>query len=176
MARTTRSSTHTQEKDKHSESASVARTKSASKKRKRASVGDGGDHVQKQIRTAAVAVNGDSSHDLAMDSDTNLQDDVKPPPLPHAGDVPITSDDARKILDILEMYDTFSAFIFYFCLARGSHFSLQGSTPRAYSTEFSHFHLFPPTLPQSKRMQIPILTLFVPCSRTPPNIPCVSFA
>jgi hypothetical protein len=101
MARTTRSSAQNQEKDRPIEPASTSRSKIVSKKRKRTSVGDGEDHLTKQPRSDSVGLNGELNHDSGLDTeDTHTQRQ-----LPSAGDIPITSEDAQKILRILEMYD-----------------------------------------------------------------------
>jgi hypothetical protein len=91
MARATRSST--QQHDVVIPAA-VSRT---TKKRKRTST-DSDDHPAiKQLRTDP-SINGNVKEENAP------QDDGKPQRFQNAGDIPIDSGDAQKILDILEMY------------------------------------------------------------------------
>lgn len=97
MARATRSSAAN---EKQSEPAPTRGKVAAvaSKKRKRGSVAEIEDQPSaKQLRS------GDSSIKDEEVSDTQPTTE-QPPTLQNAGDVPINSDDAQKILDILEMY------------------------------------------------------------------------
>lgn len=96
MARATRSSTQ------QHDIVIPASTPRATKKRKRTSNADADidadDHpATKQLRTD-VAINGDVKEVNGPQEDESLLQFQK------AGDVPIDSGDAQKILDILEMY------------------------------------------------------------------------
>lgn len=96
MARATRSTAH-HEKDQLPEPApSLPPTrKSASKKRKRASLAENGDQpVAKQLRT-------DTIEEGSQEPDEQLTS-ANPAPI-GSGDVPIQSEDAQSILDVLEM-------------------------------------------------------------------------
>jgi hypothetical protein len=115
MARATRSSTQLQEKEKHAQLEKEkpaqqiqpvsSRSKAASKKRKRVSLTGSDDQpASKQLRGDALVANGDLSHDMDQDADSSSSPEHKLPALANAGDVPINSDDAHKILDILEMF------------------------------------------------------------------------
>ena len=106
MARATRSTVH--EKDKLPEPApSLPPTrKAASKKRKRASLAENGDQpAAKQLRT-------DTIEQGSQEPDEQLPT-ANPAPI-GSGDVPIRSEDAQSILDVLEMCVSFTSH--YHCL------------------------------------------------------------
>ena len=97
MARATRSAT-TQEKEKPSEDTQTAR-KGAGRKRKRNSIADGVDHpTTKQSR-----MDEDVKEEGSPDPEETQAPATAQTDLPSSGDVPISSEDAEKILDILEM-------------------------------------------------------------------------
>jgi hypothetical protein len=108
MARATRSTALHQEKGKekeklHSDSPTVPvtpRSKLPTKKRKRGSIQDTEDQpAVKQLRPdPALKPEGSVEPDSSLLKDSNL------PRLQNAGDVSIDPSDARKILDVLEMY------------------------------------------------------------------------
>lgn len=107
MARTTRSATQHQEKD--SKDQPTPRNKAASKKRKRTSLAENEDQpATKQLRSdidgaSSIKEEEGSQEPENAASGSSLKDTTSPQ-LPHAGQVPIKSSDAQKILDILEMY------------------------------------------------------------------------
>ncbi|KAF9243769.1 hypothetical protein BU15DRAFT_42734 [Melanogaster broomeanus] len=102
MARATRSATHHQEKDKQPDPSTSARGKASTKKRKRTSIADNDDQpAQKQFRSE----NG-IKEEIPQDDDDPKFNKGKLPELDLAGDVPIHSSDAQKILDILELVDS----------------------------------------------------------------------
>ena len=98
MARTTRASAANEKQNDPAPPPTRGKTAAvASKKRKRGSVAEIEDQPSaKQLRS------GDSSIKDEEVSDAQPTDQL--PILQNAGDVPINSDDAQKILDILEMY------------------------------------------------------------------------
>ena len=99
MARATRSSA-LHEKDKPPEPAPPPR-KAASKKRKRTSLSDANDQpATKQQRTEDEIKDDPASQEL--DPSSPLHPPSSAPDLPSTGDVPIESQYAAKILDILE--------------------------------------------------------------------------
>ncbi|THH28440.1 hypothetical protein EUX98_g5761 [Antrodiella citrinella] len=104
MARATRASAQ-QEKDNPPESAPQSRKAAASKKRKRTSFPDGDDQpANKHLRTDDDIKEEDASPEpddgpISTSSSSSLQ-------LPSSGDVPIQSEYAEKILEILEVVDT----------------------------------------------------------------------
>lgn len=99
MARATRS-TVAQEKDKLGDSSSAAsRGKAASKKRKRTSIVENDDQpAAKQLRSDITI----KEETASQEPEDKLMEDTFPT-LQMAGDVAIDSEDAQKILDILEM-------------------------------------------------------------------------
>ncbi|EGO02762.1 hypothetical protein SERLA73DRAFT_158542 [Serpula lacrymans var. lacrymans S7.3] len=99
MARATRSTLQHSQKDDHN-GLPHPHTK-LSKKRKRSSISGIDDQpAHKQLRTET-----DIKEEGAEDNETMSEKD-SPPSFEHAGDVPIDSLVAQKILDILEMIDT----------------------------------------------------------------------
>lgn len=102
MARATRASAQ-QEKDNPPEPAPQFRKAAASKKRKRTSFPDGDDQpANKHLRTDDDIKEEDDSPEpddgpISTSSSSSLQ-------LPSSGDVPIQSEYAEKILEILEVY------------------------------------------------------------------------
>lgn len=101
MARATRSATQ-QETDSASSSVPPTRPKAGSKKRKRQSLADSdGQPNAKQARSdSSIKEEGSQEPEGELEQQ---DDEAKPTILQGAGDVPINSDDAQKILDILEM-------------------------------------------------------------------------
>ena len=93
MARATRSTTN-HEKDKPADSPPASR-KGASKKRKRTSNSDTDDTLP--VKHPRTDSNEDASPD-PEDLSENKQGD-----LPSSGDVPIQSEDATDILDVLQL-------------------------------------------------------------------------
>lgn len=100
MARATRSSAANEKQSESAPPPTRGKAAAASKKRKRGSVAEIEDQPSaKQLRS------GDSS---VKDEEDNFEaqqpSNEQLPTLQNAGDVPINSEDAQKILDILEMY------------------------------------------------------------------------
>lgn len=101
MTRATRSSAQSQELDKQTElAANTLRGKVATKKRKRTSIAETDEQpASKQLRSGDVSIKEEvGSHELEEVPEADKLAD-----LPNAGDVPIHTGDAEKILDILEM-------------------------------------------------------------------------
>lgn len=98
MTRATRSST-THEKEKAVETPPAPR-RAAAKKRKRTSIADTSEQpVNKHARTQdGIKVEG------SQDAEEQPVEAVSKPELPSSGDVPIRSEDAEQILEVLEMY------------------------------------------------------------------------
>ena len=149
MARATRSTTN-HEKDKPADSPPASR-KGASKKRKRTSNADTDDTLP--VKHPRTDSNEDASPD-PEDLSENKQGD-----LPSSGDVPIQSEDATDILDVLQLCVTLLSLFFHF--SERTPF-IVGSTIRVSSTAFSRC---PPTLPWPQ--------MDWPPSRPPLCSPCV---
>ena len=96
MARATRSSA-AQEKEKTTETPPPAR-KATNKKRKRQSTVDGLDQPAAKVSRTDDNVKEEDN----QDAQELPAEEVAEPELPSSGDVPIRTEDAEKILEVLE--------------------------------------------------------------------------